>query len=43
MQPCHYLTAMLIGVTYSSSTDGRLFWLYLYAHWQGYTLVFSAS
>jgi hypothetical protein len=37
MQPCHYLTALLIGATYSSSTDARLFWFYLYAHWQGYS------
>jgi hypothetical protein len=36
VQPCHYLTALLIGTTYSSSTDARLFWFYLYAHWQGY-------
>lgn len=43
VQPCHYLTALLIGTTYSSSTDARLFWFYLYAHWQGYFAFFGGD
>lgn len=43
IQPCHYLTALLIGVTYSSSRNDRLFWVYLYAHWQGYFAFFGGD
>jgi len=43
LQPCHILTAVLIKVTYSSSSEDHLFWVYLYAHWQSYFAFFAGD
>jgi hypothetical protein len=43
IQPCHWLTALLIYTTYSTSSRDTHFWVFVYSYWQCFFAFFAGD